>query len=146
MGDGRPGWDTWAMCIAYAVSTRADCTRRRVGAVVLDSSHRIISTGYNGTAPGRLGCLSGGCPRGQHTFDEIPAGAPYDEPGGAFCIATHAEMNAILYADPLQLGDATLYVTTEPCKWCGKVIANTAIRRIIFPNPEDKNKLVIRLV
>jgi deoxycytidylate deaminase len=66
----------------------------------------------------------------------VPHGAPYDQPGDAYCIATHAEMNALLYADPLHLTDASIYITIEPCKWCKKVIANTPIRRIVYPGPE----------
>ena len=46
--------------VAEAVAQRADCTRRRVGAVVFDGANRILSTGYNGAPAGRLGCLSGG--------------------------------------------------------------------------------------
>lgn len=62
----RPDWDAWALGIAEAVARRGDCTRRRVGAVVLDVRHRIIGAGYNGTRPGGPSCLAGGCPRGRH--------------------------------------------------------------------------------
>ena len=44
----RPGWHDWGVGIAYAVAQRADCTRRRVGAVVFDEANRILATGYNG--------------------------------------------------------------------------------------------------
>ena len=134
--DFRPGWDDWAMSIAFAVATRADCRRALVGAVMLNSDHRVISTGYNGTAAGRDGCLAGNCPRGRHTYHELAREMPYDKPGDAYCIATHAEMNALLYADPLHLRDASMYVTIRPCQWCYKVIANTMVSRIIFPAAE----------
>ena len=50
----RPGWHDWGVGIAYAVAQRADCTRRRVGAVVFDEANRILATGYNGAPIGGL--------------------------------------------------------------------------------------------
>ncbi len=38
----RPDWHTWGVGIAAAVALRADCTRRRVGAVIFDEAHRIL--------------------------------------------------------------------------------------------------------
>jgi len=49
--DPRPDWDSYFMEIAQVVATRANCSRRKVAAVVV-SEHRIISTGYNGTPRG----------------------------------------------------------------------------------------------
>lgn len=64
----RIGWDDYFLTIADAVAMRADCTRRQVGAVVVEpSTKHIIATGYNGSAPGQPGCLSdGACIRGRH--------------------------------------------------------------------------------
>lgn len=62
----RPSWDEYGLGIAKAVSVRGDCTRRQVGAVILDKDHRIVGGGYNGTVAGRPGCLEGACPRGRH--------------------------------------------------------------------------------
>ena len=39
----RPDWPEWGLGIAYAVAARADCTRRRVGAVVFDEANRILT-------------------------------------------------------------------------------------------------------
>src|ERR1700743_2695651 len=62
----RPSWRDYYLGIADAVAVRADCTRRKVGAIVVKGTP-IISTGYNGSPPGEPGCLSdGACPRGQH--------------------------------------------------------------------------------
>lgn len=62
----RPNFTTWALSVASAVASRGDCTRRQVGAVILDRDDRICGAGYNGTYRGRPGCLKGACPRGRH--------------------------------------------------------------------------------
>ena len=62
----RPDWDSWGLGVARAVSLRGDCTRRQVGACILDADHRIIGAGFNGTWPGGPSCLKGECPRGRH--------------------------------------------------------------------------------
>lgn len=54
------------MGIARAVAMRGDCTRRQVGAVLLDEGHRVIGCGYNGGPAGGASCLDGECPRGRH--------------------------------------------------------------------------------
>lgn len=144
MSDNRPGWDEWAIGVSRTIAERSDCTRAKIGAVVLDVDGNIIGEGYIGTASGRLGCLEGGCPRGQRTEKEVPHYSSYDEPGPGYCISTHAEMNALLRADFFKLDGATMYVTQEPCKWCSKVIGNTPIRRIVFSG--NNGKLVSRLV
>lgn len=79
------------MGIARAVSTRGDCTRRRVGALIVDVNHRIIGSGYNGTEPGGPSCLKGDCPRGQHYRAECVCGGCHDVecPGPGVCESRH---------------------------------------------------------
>lgn len=142
----RPRWDTYFLGIAQAVAARADCTRRKIGAVIVDPDHRIISTGYNGTEPGGRSCLRGQCPRGQHypyamgpgecvCGEEWPCpvsgdhGSSYDTGGGA-CISTHAELNAIVWARGSVKG-CTLYVTATPCDGCARVIKSAQIERVV---------------
>jgi deoxycytidylate deaminase len=62
----RPSWDEYSLGVAQAVAARADCTRLMVGAVVVDTDHRISGAGYNGMRPGGPSCLKGDCPRGRH--------------------------------------------------------------------------------
>lgn len=62
----RPDWHEYGLNLARAAATRGDCTRRQVGAVILDAQHRVVSVGYNGSYPGGPSCLGGDCPRGRH--------------------------------------------------------------------------------
>lgn len=126
----RPTWDEWGLGIARAVATRADCSRRQVGAVVLNSQHRVQATGFNGAPPGRTGCLAGGCPRG--LLDTAEPYSSYDS-GPGLCISNHAEVNALLHADRSKVEGGTLYVTDKPCVGCARIIANSGVSRVVWP-------------
>lgn len=125
----RPAPEEWAFAVALAVSTRGECTRRRVGAVVIDRRGRVAGAGYNGGYPGGPSCLDGDCPR---ALSDVPPGSSYDTGSGA-CHAVHAELNALLdVSDRNRLDGARLYVTAEPCDGCVKLIRNTGVREIHF--------------
>lgn len=127
----RPDWDTYYLNIANAVAIRADCTRRQVGAIIVQGD-RIVSTGYNGAPAGKPGCLTeSACPRGRDYYVAVVTGSSYDTGAGA-CIALHAEQNAILRAG-LDARGSTLYVTVQPCDGCARLIEGAGIARVVFP-------------
>lgn len=124
----RPDWDEYFLWIAEAVSERSDCTRRKVGALVVQN-RRLRGSGYNGAPAGLPGCST--CPRalsGQ-------MGSSYDTGPGA-CVAIHAEANALLYTDVADRHNATLYCTDKPCDGCSKLIAGSGITRVVWPHGE----------
>lgn len=115
----RPNWDTYFMNIAQVVATRATCDRKHVGAVIVSSDHRIISTGYNGAPRGMPHCDDVG-----HELKEIE--------GRMSCVRTlHAESNALDAAGPSADG-CTLYVTVTPCYPCSQRIVNAGITRVVY--------------
>ncbi|WP_374231401.1 cytidine/deoxycytidylate deaminase family protein [Pseudonocardia sp. DR1-2] len=122
----RPDWDEYFLGIAEASARRADCERRRVGAVIV-KDRRVRGTGYNGAPSGRPGCAS--CPR---RVSEVPPGSLYDT-GPGQCVAIHAEANVLLHCDREDLIGATLYVTCEPCDGCLKLIAASGVRKVRYP-------------
>ncbi|WP_440066413.1 deoxycytidylate deaminase [Streptosporangium sp. OZ121] len=130
----RPAWPAYFLGIAQAVSARADCSRRQVGAVLVNPHHQIIGTGYNGTdAPKMPGCLEGACPR---AFSDVPPGSPYG-PGPGRCIAVHAEHNALKhnalrYPRHSPRG-ATMYVTSWPCDDCTERMRAAGVARVVYP-------------
>lgn len=125
--------DEHGVLIAMAVALRADCTRRRVGAVIVDIHGRIVGTGRNGAPAGRPGCLSAGaCPRGQLTYDQVAPGSTYGS-GVGTCIALHAEVNACLYTDASDRRGGTVYVSDAPCDDCSKAIAGSGLARAVWP-------------
>ncbi|WP_144121158.1 deaminase [Catellatospora sichuanensis] len=126
----RPGWDEYWLGMAQAASARADCSRRRVGAVVVQGG-RLKGGGYNGSPPGSpLSCLAGGCPR---ATSGVAPGSSYDT-GPGECIALHAEMNAVVDAGRDKCLGGTLYVTEEPCGGCRKLLAASGLARVVWPS------------
>ncbi|MCA1840140.1 MAG: cell division protein DedD [Actinobacteria bacterium] len=130
----RPSWDEYGLALATTASTRAACTRRQVGAVILSMTHRVISMGYNGTQTGEVNCSDGGCPRGQLSYEECAAFSVYTN-----CRGIHAEHNAIEYAMGRSLAGSTIYITCEPCYECRERIAETFIERVVWPSGEYQN-------
>lgn len=134
----RPTWDEYGLELARAASIRGDCTRRQVGAVVMDQNHRIVGAGYNGYPSGEPGCLSdGACPRGRLTYEEQPAGRGYASSG---CKAVHAEVNAVEHALRSLSWEApapelTVYITDEPCEDCRNYLTDRwhYVFRVVWP-------------
>jgi len=122
----RPEWDEYYLLIAHAVSTRGECTRRQVGAVIV-KDHTIISTGYNGAAPGARSCLDGACPRAN---SDAEPGQDYAQTG---CHVIHAETNAIIRSGRDRASGATMYVTEEPCVLCVPLIRAAGISEVVHP-------------
>ena len=113
------------MRIALDVATRANCSRRQVGAVIVKDNH-ILSTGYNGTPMRTLNCFDGGCPR---CSGKTPSGKGLDE-----CLCVHAEQNAICQAARygLPVDGSSMYITLSPCLTCAKLVINAGIREVVY--------------
>ncbi|NMB84059.1 cytidine deaminase [Candidatus Roizmanbacteria bacterium] len=124
----KPDWDSYFINLAEVVKSRADCTRRQVGAVIV-KDFRIISTGYNGTPHGIKNCSEGGCRRCQKRDEGKIQWYEYEES----CICIHAEQNAIIQAAYLGTSTnfSTLYTTCSPCSSCAKMIINAGIIRVV---------------
>jgi dCMP deaminase len=115
----RPEWDEYFLLLAYSVALRGSCKRKRVGAVIVDQSHRIVSTGYNGAPRGQRDCLEAGC-----DVREID--------GRKSCVRTlHAESNAIDFARESLIG-CWLYTTIAPCRNCALRIVQAGIKRVVY--------------
>lgn len=124
----RPSWDDYFMTIVKDVATRSTCRRRRVGAILVKDK-RIIATGYNGGPSGLAHCLDIGCLREQLG---IPSGQQHE-----LCRGVHAEQNAIIQAAKygINISGATIYINTQPCVTCAKMLINAGIEEIVYANP-----------
>jgi len=117
----RPSWNDYFMSIAYMISTRATCDRKKVGAVLVESdTHTIIATGYNGSPSGMPHCDDEG-----HEIRVID--------GRESCVRTlHAESNALDRSTSVNLVGDDLYVTVIPCYDCAKRIVNAGIGQVFY--------------
>jgi dCMP deaminase len=142
LGGGRPSFDAYFLGVATAVAARGDCIRCKVGAVLVErDTHRIISTGYNGSPPGGPSCLMGECPR---CLSDAPSGSNYEG-----CIEIHAESNCLKYANlyhPNRGGrwgwTVTMYVTRRPCDICRPLLMDQQIDGVVYPDLEKPGKWI----
>lgn len=112
-------WDLRFMDMALLVSGWSKDPSTKVGAVIADPAHRVVSTGYNGL------------PRGL-VDDE----ARLTDREVKLRLTLHAEHNAILFAQRDLLG-CTIYVSAHPCAHCAAQIVQTGIARVVYGNPAN---------
>lgn len=119
-------WDEYFMGVALLAAMRSKDPNTQVGACIVDSENRILSTGYNG--------FPSGC-----SDDEYPW-----ERDGEFCetkypFVVHAELNAILNARGKNLTGSKIYVALFPCNECAKAIIQSGIKEIIYLSDKYAN-------
>ncbi|MCF7919696.1 MAG: dCMP deaminase family protein [Candidatus Cloacimonetes bacterium] len=128
----RPDWHTYFMEMAYLISKRSTCLRRKVGALIV-RNNQIISTGYNGAPKMTPHCSETGCLRASLN---VPSGEKHE-----LCRGVHAEQNAIIQSavNGNSLKGSDLYCTHQPCSICAKMLINAEIKAIYVANTyEDK--------
>lgn len=122
----RPSWDSYFTQIASIVSTRSTCQKHRVGCVIVDNHHEVVSTGYNGVRSGKTHCVDIIFPCDNLSHREW---SKKNE--------VHAEVNAISVAkkNRQSLHGCTLYTTHAPCFDCSTVIAQNGISKVYYTLP-----------
>jgi len=120
------------MCQAILAGAGSTCFRRMVGCVLTNRLNHVIGVGRNGVPRGIQHCIDHKCPGA-----DLPSGTGLDA-----CLASHAEMNALIQCRNVEEID-TCYTTSSPCMQCVKSLLNTGCTRIVFleeyPHPEVKD-------
>ena len=90
---------------------------------------RLTRYRYNGVPTGLTHCSETGCLREQLG---VPSGQRHE-----ICRGLHAEQNAIIQAARygINIAGATIYVNTQPCVVCAKMLINAGITEIVYQNP-----------
>ena len=148
-------WQVYFMRIAREVAKNSRCLSRQIGAVIV-RDNSILSTGYNGPPRGVPHCGD------RHKFDADLATLfsritkeGYDVSdntkcprqrlgfesgkGLEYCVATHAEVNAIVNAarEGTSLKYSTMILTCGiPCRNCLSTIINAGISQVIVSSSE----------
>ena len=112
-------WDEYFMGVALLAAQRSKDPSTQVGACIVDSEKRILSTGYNG--------FPHGC-----SDDEFPWNRDESLGETKYQFVVHAELNAILNASGKSLAGSTLYVGLFPCNECAKAIIQAGIKEVIY--------------
>lgn len=113
----RKPWDEYFLDLCELVGSRATCPRASVGCVIVHDK-RVVSTGYNGSLPGRPHCDDIGCLMHEN-----------------HCVRTiHAEANAIAQMLAKEVpNEGTLYCNYRPCVNCMKlIVCYTDIQRVVY--------------
>ena len=103
--------------VAEVLAQRATCDRAAVGCVIARDGF-ILSTGYNGSAPGMPHCTEAG-----HIMRN------------GSCVRTiHAEANAVAHAarHGVSLSGATAYCTMAPCRDCAKLLVAAGVKTVVY--------------
>jgi dCMP deaminase len=117
--------------IAQVIAKKSKDPSTKVGAVIVDSENRIVSTGYNGFIS-----------KNDEEYMTFERPMKYH-------LTIHAEMNALLFAKQ-DLTGKIMYVTHSPCSECLKHILQCRIRKVyygeLYSKFEDEHKEAIRLL
>lgn len=155
----RPSINQVMMDSALLFAERSTCARVKAGAVISIDRH-IVSTGYNGNAPGRDHCED-------HFKKIFEDKRPEYSPSVTFSLwkhseefkemhhewalrnELHAEMNAIIYAARrgIEIQGGAIYTTYSPCLFCTKAIIQAGLTEVyynqIYDKPEGHESLAV---
>jgi deoxycytidylate deaminase/dephospho-CoA kinase len=157
------------MAMAYAISQRSSCMRRKVGSIIVDPLGNVISSGFNEVPGTEKPCekIYRDCYRERIRSEffkklkiEIPeAESKEDQLKTLFrkqfkildyCRALHAEENAIVNlarnGRSVPFDQCVLYCTTYPCRMCSNRIVQLGIKSVVYlePYPDPEAKVILK--
>ena len=111
-------WDRRFLALAAQVATWSKDPSTQVGAVIVDSERRIVSTGFNGF------------PRG--IADDADC---LNDRAKKYRMIIHAELNAILFAQRDLTGCIIYTHPMPPCAQCASAIIQSGINKVVTITP-----------
>lgn len=117
--DDYISWDEYFMGVALMAGMRSKDPSTQVGACIVNSDKRIISTGYNGFPTGI-------------SDDDFPWAREGEFLETKYPYVCHAELNAILNQPGTSLAGCSIYVALFPCNECCKAIIQAGITEVVY--------------
>ncbi|MCK9191272.1 MAG: dCMP deaminase family protein [Sphaerochaetaceae bacterium] len=112
-------WDEYFMGLAMLSSMRSKDPSTQVGACIVNKEKKIVGIGYNGFP---IGCE-----------DDV---FPWEREGEwgetKYPYVCHAELNAILNSNSIDLKGSSIYVGLFPCNECAKAIIQSGIKEVVY--------------
>ena len=125
--EGYISWDEYFMSVALLAAERSKDPNTQVGACIVDTDNRIVSTGYNGFP---YGCSD----------DEYPWSREGEDAASTkYGYVVHAELNAILNARGRNVAGTRIYVALFPCNECAKAIIQAGISEVVYLSDKYAN-------
>lgn len=125
--------------MALSMAGLSKCVSHKVCALIV-KDNRVISTGINGTAHGRINCCdyceSKGWLNDDGTLNQVYR---QDHSKWSKINELHAELNAICNSARLgiSLEDSEMYCTLAPCNDCAKIISSAGIKKLYYYKEYD---------
>ncbi|XP_066535279.1 deoxycytidylate deaminase-like [Hoplias malabaricus] len=124
------GWNVYFMSIAVLSAKRSKDPKTQVGACIVNKEKRIVGIGYNG--------MPNGC-----SDNLLPwYGSTEGTPESKHLYVCHAELNAIMNKNSVDVKGCTIYVTLFPCNESAKIIIQAGIKKVIYLSDKEKTEYV----
>jgi dCMP deaminase len=147
--EDRKSIDQVMMETALNFANRSTCARVKAGAVISVNNH-IVSTGYNGAAPGKIHCedhfhrVFMEEVKGYLDFDTWIESEEFKEIHHKWAVRNelHAEMNAIIYSARrgIPIENGTIYTKFSPCIFCTKAIIHAGLSEVVYHTLYDREE------
>lgn len=131
--------DQTFMKMALSMAGLSKCVSHQV-CVLIVKDGRIISTGINGTANGRINCCDY-CESKGWLNDDGTLNQEYRQNHSQWSLVNeiHAEINAICNSakEGISLDNTEMYCTLSPCLNCAKSISAAGIKKLYYYKSYD---------
>ncbi|ENN83598.1 hypothetical protein HUJ04_009759 [Dendroctonus ponderosae] len=113
-------WPDYFMATAFLAAKRSKDPCSQVSACIVNEDNVIVGIGYNGMPK-------------KCSDDEFPwfKGSKSDL-DNKYLYVCHAELNAILNKNSVDVRNCTMFVGLFPCNECAKVIIQSGVKQIIY--------------